>query len=549
MDKNKNDVLYIIGHRNPDTDSICSAIAYADLKRKLGFNAVPVRLGDINRETGYVLKYFDIPVPDYLPTVRTQVSDLDIDVINPASPDISLKTAWEIMKKNNARVIPVVDENEKFLGVVTLSDITNRFMDTSEMNIISSSSTPLRNVVETLHAKLICGSQQDFKAAGKIVIAAMTPDGMEPFVEKGDIVIAGNRKDSQIKAVEIGANCIIVTCGGEVDKEVLDLAEARKCVVMKTLCDTFTAARLINQSIPIGFAMTRDNLVSFNIDDYIDSIKGKMLQTRFRSYPVVDSANHIKGFISRYHLISQKRKNVILVDHNERSQSVDGIEEAEILEIIDHHRIGDIETGYPVYFKNEPIGSTSTIIAGQYFENGLNPSAKIAGILCAAIISDTINFKSPTSTHTDRLTAERLAGIAGIDINTFALSMFKSGTSLAGMSPKEIVNYDFKEYQFGKHKVGIGQVNSSDMESLEQIKGGLVDYMSEMLEMKGYSLLMVMVTDIFNEGSEIIFAEKSKGSTAKAFNVETLENSVYLKGVVSRKKQVVPYINAAFQRY
>jgi manganese-dependent inorganic pyrophosphatase len=547
MGDNMEDVSYITGHKNPDTDSICAAIAYAELKRKLGFKAIPVRLGNINRETQFVLEYFGVQLPEYLYSVRTQVSDLKIDIIIPMSPDISIKTAWAIMKKNNIRVIPVADENGRLLGIVTLSDITNRFMDTLENNVIASSNTPLRNIVETLNAELICGSQQDLNITGKVVIAAMTPDGMEPFIEKGDIVLVGNRKDSQVKAVEIGANCIIITCGGRVDGDALELARANKCIVMQTLYDTFTTARLINQSIPIGFTMTKESLVCFNIDDYIDSIKDKMLQTRFRSYPVVDSNNSIKGFISRFHLISPNRKNVILLDHNEKSQTVDGIEQAEISEIIDHHRIGDIQTGNPVYFKNEPIGSTSTIIANLYFENGIKPSNKIAGILCAAIISDTINFKSPTSTYTDRLTANRLAEMAGIDIEAFALALFKSGSSLDGMTPTEILNYDFKEYNFGKYKIGIGQINSCDMDSLKKIKKGLVAYMDEVLCSKDYSLLLVMVTDIFNDGSEIIYVEKNKGLITQAFNVDPDEYSVYLKGVVSRKKQIVPLLNAAVQ--
>jgi manganese-dependent inorganic pyrophosphatase len=541
-------ILYITGHKNPDTDSICSAIAYADLKRNLGIAATPVRLGTINRETEFVLNYFDLKAPEYLETVRTQVSDLQFDRIDPASPDVSIKTVWEIMKKNHIRVIPVVDKDRKLLGIVTLSDITNRFMDTIDNNVISSSKTPLKNIVETLDAELICGSQEDFSPSGKVVIAAMTPEGMKPFVEKGDIVIAGNRKDSQIKAIEFGANCMIISCDGHIDEEVSGLAEANKCILMKTSCDTFKAARLINQSIPVGFAMTSaEDLISFNIDDYIDEIRDKMLSTRFRSYPVVDSTDTVKGFISRYHLMSQSRKRLVLLDHNEKSQTVDGIDQAEVLEIIDHHRIGDIETGNPVYFKNEPIGSTATIIANLYSENNIKPSHKMAGILCAAVLSDTLHFKSPTCTNTDKQTARWLAEIAGIDMNQFALSMFKNGSSLSGMSLKEILGYDFKQYNLGKYKIGIGQINTSDMESLDKIRSKLIDYMSEVSGAKDYSLLMLMVTDIFNDGSEIIYVEKYKGLVSKAFHVESGENSAFLRGIVSRKKQVVPALNSAIQ--
>lgn len=541
------DIVYIAGHKNPDTDSICSAIAYAEFKRDAGVNAVPVRLGHINKETEFVLKYFDVEVPEFLPTVRTQVSDLNMDIITPASPNISIKTAWSIMKKNNIKVIPVTDEAEKLIGIVTLSDITNRYMDALGNNIIASSHTPLENILETLSAKLICGEPEDFETTGKVAIGAMTPDGMEPFVDKGDIVLVGNRKDSQIKAIELGACCIIVTCDGHVDEEILEFARAKKCMVISSPCDTFTAARLINQSAPIGFTMTTENLVSFNLEDFIDSIKDKMLQTRFRSYPVVDNNQVIQGFISRYHLISQRRKKIILLDHNEKSQTVDGIEQAEILEIIDHHRIGDIQTGNPVQFRNEPVGSTSTIIANLYFNGGIQPTAKIAGILCAAILSDTLKFKSPTSTFIDSTAAKRLAEIAGIDMDEFALAMFRSASSLEGMTPEEILNYDFKEFILGNNKIGIGQVNSSDMESLDKMRSELKAYMKGISETKGYDLLMLLVTDIMKEGSEVFYVEKNNELMAKAFNAVPHEDSIYLKGVISRKKQIIPLLSTATQ--
>ena len=299
--KRNNEVLmeeqiFIAGHRNPDTDSICAAIAYADLKRKLGFEAIPVRLGEINKETEFVLKYFDVKSPDMLTTVRTQVSDLKMDVIHPVSPDISLKTAWMVMSKNKLKVIPVVDENDILMGIVSLSDITGRYMDTMESNIIASSRTPLKNIIDVLNAKLIYGSQEDFSTTGKVVIAAMSPDEMKPFIEPGDIVLAGNRKDSQLEAIELGANCIILTCGGQMDQDVIEKAKTIKCIVMSTPGDTFTTARLINQSVPIGPIMTTENIISFNINDFVDDIKDEMLQTRFRSYPI-SSMKALRSFI------------------------------------------------------------------------------------------------------------------------------------------------------------------------------------------------------------------------------------------------------------
>jgi manganese-dependent inorganic pyrophosphatase len=532
--------IYVFGHRNPDTDSICSTIAYADLKSKMGFNAQPFRLGELNRETEYVLKYFDLPVPQLLETVKTQVADLNMDQINPASPEISIKVAWSLMKKHNYKVLPIVDDEQHLLGLVTLSDITNKYMDTLENNIIASAKTPLGNILETINATLICGGTEQFDTTGKVVIAAMQPDEMEPYIEKGDIVITGNRSDCQLRALELGANCLVLTCGCRVEPTVVTLAEEMRCIIMTTPADTFDVARLINQSVPVSYSMSTKNLVYFHINDFVDEIKERMLQTRFRSYPVVDDADRVQGFISRYHLISQRRKSVILLDHNERSQTVEGIEQAEILEIIDHHRVGDIQTGNPIYVNNEPVGSTATIIANKYFDGGIRPSRKIAGILCAAIISDTLKFKSPTCTHIDRVTAVKLAEIATINLEEFAGLMFKKGTSLEGKTVHQVLYQDFKYYNFGNYKIGIGQINTTDNESIQELRDDLSKYMKQICQENEYHLLLLLVTDIINEASEVFFAGKEKTLLTKAFGAELGENSVLLPGVVSRKKQVVP---------
>lgn len=539
--------IFITGHRNPDTDSICSAIAYSELKKKLGFQTIPVRLGEINRETEFVLKYFNVKIPDLLTTVRTQVSDLKMDVINPASPDISFKTAWMIMKKNNYKVIPIIDECDELIGIVTISDITGRYMDTMEKNIIASSKTPLRNITDVLNAKLICGSQEDFKAIGKVVIAAMTPNEMKPFIELGDMVLVGNRKDSQMEAIRLGANCIIMTCGGQMDVGTLEQARVRKCIVISTPFDTFSAARLVNQSVPIGSIMTSEHIISFNTHDFVDDIKDTMLQTRFRSYPVIDSAGRYKGFISRYHLISQLRKKIILVDHNEKTQTVDGIEQADIIEIIDHHRLGDIQTSNPIFVKNEPVGSTASIISKTYFENRIRPSRRMAGIMCAAIISDTMMFKSPTSTLFDKSMAEKLGEIAEIHMEQFSQAMFKYSSTINDRTPEQLLYNDFKDFNLGGHKIGIGQVNSIDIESIKDISMDLNKYLEKICIERNYNLLLLLITDIIREGSEVFFAGKDKGLLAKAFGVQIKNYSLYLNGVVSRKKQVVPMLSAVIE--
>ena len=542
-----NEMVYVLGHKNPDTDSICSAIAYAELKRKLGMNAIPGRLGEPNQETKFVLEYFDVQMPDLIETVKKQVSDLNMDAIHSLSPEIPIKKTWNIMNKTNLKSLPVVDENEKLIGIVTLSDITKKYMDAVDQNIIAVSKTPLQNIAETLEAKIVSGEQKDYCTTGKIHVLATEPTQLANFIEKGDIVIAGNRQDSVSTAIELGANCVILTCCNEVEGGIIQKAKQNSCILMITMMDTFTTARLINQSIPISYVMTTENIIKFDWDDFVDEVKEVMLSTRYRSYPVVDSCNKVMGFVSRYHVISQHKKKVILVDHNEKSQTVQGIEEAEILEIIDHHRLGDIQTGNPIFFKNEPVGSTATLIANMYFDVGITPSKKMAGIMCSAILSDTLKFKSPTCTYLDKVTAEKLADLVGLEIESYAMQMFKEGSTLKGKTPEEILNTDFKEFVFNKNRIGIGQVYTIDIESAKEIRESTLAYMSTICKDKNYDLILLLITDILNQGSELLFVGHHKDIIGKAFEVQTNENSVYLPGVVSRKKQVIPNVMNALE--
>ncbi|MDR3271446.1 MAG: putative manganese-dependent inorganic diphosphatase [Peptococcaceae bacterium] len=544
MDKQK---IYVLGHKNPDTDSICAAISYAELKKRRGFNAVAGRLGELNRETAFVLNYFGVAAPELVETVKKQVSDLSIDVTPSISPEIPVKTTWTIMKNSNVKSLPVVDENEKLVGVVTLSNITEKYMDVLDNRIIAASKTTLQNIAETIHAEIISGSSEDFHTTGQVMILAADPQQMADFVEKGDIIISGNRQESVIPAIEIGANCVILTCCHEADQSIIDRAEEFDCILMTTEADTFTTARLINQSIPIGYVMSTENIVKFDMDDFVDEVRETMMKTRFRSYPVVDGSNRVLGFISRYHVISQHKKQVILVDHNEMSQTAPGIEEAEILEIIDHHRLGDLQTNSPMLFNNEPVGSTCTIIANMYFNSGIRPPAKIAGLMCSAILSDTLRFQSPTCTYLDRITAEKLAEIADIQIDAYAMSMFKAGSSLKGRSPRDILNEDFKVFELHRGKIGISQVYTIDMESIIEIEEPMIQEMLAYCTDGQFDLLLLLVTDVLNQGSELFFAGEMKEVIGRAFNVQPLEYRVFLPGVVSRKKQVLPGIVNALE--
>ena len=540
--------IYITGHKNPDSDSICAALAYAEYKNGNGdVNAIPVRLGPINRETKYILEYFGVEAPILLETVRLSVEDLDFDKVAPVSPDISLRMALELMKKNSLNSLPVIDENEQLCGVVTISDIISSYIDVWDNGFLGKSGTTIDNIIDTLSAKPIVIPSKMRSLNGRILVLAMEPETAARFLEVNDIVICGNRKDVQEIAINSNVSLMIVTGNVDIDEDIIKLAEDKGVTLISTPHDTFTTSRLITQSIPISFVMTRENLVSFTLDDLVDNVKEKMSQTRYRSYPVIDDDNNNKvvGLISRYHLISSMKKKVILVDHNERSQSVDGLEECEILEIIDHHRVADVFTGNPIYFRNEPVGSTSTIIASIMFENGRRPSKKMAGILAAAIISDTLLFKSPTSTNTDKIMLDRLARIEDLDVEKFAMDMFKAGTSLVDKTPEEILNQDFKVFTINENKVGIAQVYTMDLESLKDLKADLLSAMEERRIKDGYSSFILMLTDIFNEASEMVVVGENKELIANAFGKNLENNSFYAPGVLSRKKQVVPPITTA----
>jgi manganese-dependent inorganic pyrophosphatase len=535
--------IYITGHRNPDSDSICSAIAYAEFKNKTQkIPAIPIRLGEINRETAFVLNYFGVEPPQLIQTVKTQVADLDIDTVAPISPDISLKMAWSIMKKNNIKTLPVIDSFDRLSGIVSVSNLASSYLDIWDNYILAKSNTTLNNILETLSAKTVYLSEEHLKFKGKVVVSTMEPDNDRTIIEPGDIVICGDREDTQQFIVEKFVKLMII-CGNKLPSEkTLDTAKENGCSIITTPFDSFTAARLIPQSIPISHVMTKNNLISFNATDFIEEIKDIMLETRYRSYPVLDEDGKVMGSISRYHLITQNRKKVVLVDHNEKAQSVAGLEDAEILEILDHHRIADIQTGLPIYFRNEPVGSTSTIVASIFFENGIRPSKQIAGLLCAAIISDTLLLKSPTATLVDEIVLKRLSEIADLNIEDFAKEMFKAGTSLDGKTAKEILFQDFKTFMISNYKIGVSQVTTTYIEGFNPLIEDLKALMNKRASSSNFDIMLLMITDIFSSSSLFIAAGEHKELFYRGFNVKSKDDTVYLEGVVSRKKQVIPPI-------
>lgn len=542
--------IYIIGHTNPDTDSICSAIAYAELKRNLfGENYRAKRAGQINSETRFVLDRFKVNAPGYLSDVRTQVKDIDIREVEDVLNNISLKKAWEIMGRNNVVTLPIVEKNGKLEGLITIGDITKSYMDIYDSHIIAKAKTPYSNIVETIEGELVVGDITTIVTSGKVLIAAANPDLMENYIEEDDIVILGNRYESQLCAIEMNAKCIIVCDGAQVSMTITKLAQNKGCNIIRTNFDTYTVARLFNQSIPISFFMCENEIITFTREDFIDEIREVMAKKRHRDFPILDKEGYLCGMISRRNLLDAKKKQIIMVDHNERSQAVDGIKDAEILEIIDHHRLGSIETMSPVFFRNQPLGCTATIIYQMYQESKIEIKPDIAGLLCSAIISDTLVFRSPTCTEIDKTAAQSLAKIAKIDIDVYAKEMFTAGSNLLSKSTEEIFYQDFKKFTAEDTIFGVGQISSMNRDELEKIKERLVPYMEKAYRDHEVQMLFFMLTDIMEGSTELLCQGNDAWDLVQnAFKLPISTEKIYLKGVVSRKKQLIPALMMSLQQ-
>ena len=545
----------VIGHRNPDTDSICSAICYANLKRALtGDEYVPARAGHVNGETQFVLNYFGLEEPKLVEDVRTQVKDIEIRKTKGVADNISLKKAWKIMQENNVVTIPSVRPDGTLEGLITVGDITKTYMNIYDSSILSKANTQYSNIIETLEADLLVGDADVYFDKGKVLIAAANPDLMEFYIEPHDLVILGNRYESQLCAIEMGAACIIVCEGAGVSMTIKKIAQDRGCTVIATTYDTYTAARLINQSMPISYFMTREHLITFNSDDYTDEIREVMASKRHRDFPILDKEGRYLGMISRRNLLGARGKQVILVDHNEKNQAVAGIESAEIQEIIDHHRLGTVQTMSPVFFRNQPLGCTATIIYQMYQEAGVKIDKTIAGLLCSAIVSDTLLFRSPTCTSVDETAARALAKMAGLDIEKYAMEMFGAGSDLKDKSDEEIFYQDFKRFTAGKVLIGVGQITSLNGEELQHLRGRMTAFMEKAYEGSGLDMTFFMLTNILTESTELLCeGQGAEQLIAGAFRTYSEEGAgvkdhvVSLPGVVSRKKQLIPGIMLAVQ--
>ena len=542
MEKKK---VWVVGHKHPDSDSICSAISYAYLKnainQKEDVEYEARRAGEVNPETAYILERFGVEAPELVEDAGSQVKDIKMRKTEGVSSHISIRKAWDMMKDQDIATLPVVNTRNKLEGLIVTGDIAESYMDVYDNETLAIARTQYKNIIETLAGKLLSGNEHGYFVKGKVVIGTATSEVLKDKIESDDLVILSDREDAQLLAIEENCSCIVVSNGFGASEKVLEAAKEKEVVIISTPYDTFTAARLINQSMPIKFFMARDNFTTFTLDDLLSDVKKTMSEVRHRDFPVVDDDMNYIGMISRRNLLSFDKKQIILVDHNEKSQALNNIDDAEVVEIIDHHKIGDLQTLAPVYFRNQPLGCTGTIVYQMYKENGVEIEPKIAGLLCSAIISDTLMFRSPTCTAVDKMVGEELAKIAGVEVEELAIKMFEAGSNFAEKTEEEILNQDFKIFHAGDVAFGVDQVSAMGKKQLDEVKARLIPALDAMIEEKKIDMVFVMLTDILTESTDLICGgEGAREVAQKAYPKATGEDSLWLEGVVSRKKQLIP---------
>lgn len=530
--------IYVFGHKNPDSDSICASISYAHLKRALGNdNVEPVCLGKINKETQFALNYFGVKAPREIKNIKPQVSDLNFYPIPSVYVVDSVKKAWDVMTENGRQMIPVLYHDHKLAGVISISDIAKTYIGLTDGSVLRNHKTPFINIPSVLEGKVISGSYAHAYVCGDVHTTASLSDNAK--LTSDDIIITGANADRIEKALNCGAGCVIIT-DQDMNNLSVKIPEHSNAAVVCTPFSFFKTIKMISQSISVKNILKKDNITYFEADDYLDEVKQTMLNTSYRHFPIMDDEGLVKGLISKRHLLDIQKKKVILVDHNERAQSADGIEQAEILEIIDHHRIANIDTGNPVFLRAEPVGCTNTIIAKMFEENNIMPPREIAGLMLSAILSDTLIFKSPTCTPDDIRMGERLAEIAEVDLYAYGSELLAAGTSLEGTTPAELLNIDRKPFAIGKYNVSVAQINTGDFQSLYNIKDDIIAEMNRLEEAEKLDLCLLMVTDIIVGGTELIVTGKERHIAESLFGLDPTDDSIFLKDVFSRKKQIVP---------
>ena len=542
--------VVVIGHRNPDTDSICSAIAYAELKNKTSDLVCEARrAGKMNQETEFVLKKFGVTPPRMCTDVNPKIRDVDYRQVPGIPGSTSLRKAWEIMRDQKIDTLPVTSEDDELQGVITVKDIATANMDLFDTGILAKSRTSYRNILETLGATMVVGSEDAECTTGHIRIGTATPEMLESSMEKGDIVILTNRYESQLCAIEKEASLIIICNGAKVGRTIQHIAAETGVAIMSAPCDTYAAAKLISQCAPISYYMTRDDIMKFTLVTPVADVTRVMAKVRHRYFPILDADGKYCGMVSRRNIINLRKRRIILVDHNEATQAVEGFDQAEILEIIDHHRIGSLETSGPVYFRNQPVGCTATIITQMYDENGMEIPPQIAGLLLAAILSDTLVFRSPTCTPLDEALAKRLAKIAGVDIDEFASEMFEAGEKLDGKTAEEVFLQDFKVFMCGDIRFGVAQGSYMTRKNLLAAEALLQPYLEEARNKQNVEDIYMLLTDVPKEESVVISDGRYASEVlSDGFETQPAEDGSFtLPGVVSRKKQFIPALMTAYQ--
>ena len=542
--------VVVIGHRNPDTDSICSAIAYAELKNKTSSLVCEARrAGRMNQETEFVLKRFGVAPPRMCTDVNPKIRDVDYREMPGIPGSTSLRKAWEIMRDQQIDTLPITSADNELEGIITVKDIATANMDVFDTGVLATSRTTYKNILETLGGTMVVGNENAVCTTGHIKIGTATPEMLENNVEKGDIVILTNRYESQLCAIEKEASLLIICNGAKVGRTIQRIAEETGVAIMTAPCDTYAAGKLMSQCAPISYYMTRDDIMKFTLVTPVADGTRVMAKVRHRYFPILDEDGKYCGMVSRRNIIALRKRRIILVDHNEATQAVEGFDQAEILEIIDHHRIGSLETSGPVYFRNQPVGCTATIITQMYDENGVEIRPQIAGLLLAAILSDTLVFRSPTCTPVDVSTAHRLAKIAGVEIDAFASEMFEAGEKLDGKTPEEVFLQDFKVFMCGDVRFGVAQGSYMTRKNLKAAQKLLTPYLPEACGKQNVEDLYMLLTDVPKEESVVICTGRHADEMLRSgFEKEPEEDGSWvLPGVVSRKKQFIPALMSAYQ--
>ena len=542
--------VVVIGHRNPDTDSICSAIAYAELKNKTSSLVCEARrAGRMNQETEFVLKRFGVAPPQMCTDVNPKIRDVDYREMPGIPGSTSLRKAWEIMRDQKIDTLPITSADNELEGIITVKDIATANMDVFDTGVLATSRTTYKNILETLGGTMVVGNENAVCTTGHIKIGTATPEMLENNVEKGDIVILTNRYESQLCAIEKEASLLIICNGAKVGRTIQRIAEETGVAIMTAPCDTYAAGKLMSQCAPISYYMTRDDIMKFTLVTPVADVTRVMAKVRHRYFPILDEDGKYCGMVSRRNIIALRKRRIILVDHNEATQAVEGFDQAEILEIIDHHRIGSLETSGPVYFRNQPVGCTATIITQMYDENGVEIRPQIAGLLLAAILSDTLAFRSPTCTPVDENAAKRLAKIAGVDIEEFSTEMFEAGEKLDGKTPEEVFLQDFKEIMCRDIRFGVAQGSYMTRKNLQAAQALLQPYLEEARNKQNVEDLYMLLTDVPKEESVVICTGRYAAEVlSNGCEIEpAADDSWTLPGVVSRKKQFIPALMSAYQ--